>query len=81
MNFKGKHIVLGVTGSIAAYKACGLVSHLRQMGAEIRVIMTEHATELVASRLFEMCIRDRSWRSLWDFLYIFDESVVYADFS
>lgn len=52
MNFKGKHIVLGVTGSIAAYKACGLVSHLRQMGAEIRVIMTEHATELVASRLF-----------------------------
>ena len=37
----GKKIVLGVTGGIAAYKACDLVSRLKKRGAEVRVVMTE----------------------------------------
>ena len=40
---KGKKIVLGVTGGIAVYKAVDLVSRLRKQGAEVRVVMTEHA--------------------------------------
>lgn len=44
---KGKKIVLGVTGGIAVYKAVDLVSRLRKQGAEVRVVMTEHAGSLL----------------------------------
>lgn len=43
----GKHIVLGVTGSIAAYKAADLIRRLREAGAEIRVVMTKAACEFI----------------------------------
>ncbi len=49
----GKHVVLGVTGGIAAYKACEVVSRLKKRGAEVRVVMTPHATEFVAPLTFE----------------------------
>ncbi len=51
--FKGKKIVVGVTGGIAAYKTCGLVSALRKQDAEIDVVMTKNATEFVAPLTFE----------------------------
>ena len=38
---EGKCVVLGVTGGIAAYKTCELVSRLTKRGAEVRVVMTE----------------------------------------
>ena len=44
---KGKKIILGVTGSIAAYKASEIVSLLKKRGAEVFVIMTEAATKFV----------------------------------
>lgn len=50
--FKDKHIVVGVCGGIAAYKAAGLVSQLRQKGAEVRCIMTVHAAKLVSPITF-----------------------------
>jgi phosphopantothenoylcysteine decarboxylase/phosphopantothenate--cysteine ligase len=43
----GKHILLGVTGSIAAYKSAELVRQLRAQGAEVRVIMTAGAREFI----------------------------------
>ena len=49
----GKHVVLGVTGGIAAYKACEVVSRLKKLHAEVDVIMTENATKLVAPLTFE----------------------------
>ena len=49
----GKSVVLGVTGGIAAYKACEVVSRLRKMGADVYVIMTRHATEFVTPLTFE----------------------------
>ena len=49
----GKTIVIGVTGGIAAYKTCTLVSSLRKLGAEVHVIMTENATKFVAPLTFE----------------------------
>ncbi|MBE5813609.1 MAG: bifunctional phosphopantothenoylcysteine decarboxylase/phosphopantothenate--cysteine ligase CoaBC [Clostridiales bacterium] len=49
----GKHVVLGVTGGIAAYKACEVVSRLRKLHAGVDVIMTENATKLVAPLTFE----------------------------
>lgn len=50
--FKGKHIVVGICGGIAAYKAAGLVSQLRQKGAEVRCIMTAHAAKLISPITF-----------------------------
>ncbi len=43
----GKHIIVGVTGSIAAYKAASLVRGLVKAGAEVRVIMTPLAKEFI----------------------------------
>lgn len=42
----GKHIVLGVTGSIAAYKTASLASMLAKNKADVTVIMTPNATNL-----------------------------------
>lgn len=53
MSFTGKHVVLGVTGGIAAYKACDLCSRLHKAGAEVRVIMTKNACQFVAPLTFE----------------------------
>lgn len=50
--FEGKHIVVGITGGIAAYKAAELVSQLRQRGADVHCIMTEHASKLVSPITF-----------------------------
>lgn len=44
---KGKTVVLGVTGCIAAYKACEIVSSLRKKQADVEVIMTPHAAQFV----------------------------------
>ncbi len=50
---EGKKIVLGVTGSIAAYKAAILASTLHQAGAQVDVVMTESATKLIAPLTFQ----------------------------
>ena len=44
---KGKHILLGVTGSIAAYKSAVLVRNLVKQGAEVKVVMTEMAKQFI----------------------------------
>ena len=49
---KGKKIVVGVTGGIAAYKAVEVVSRLRKAGAEVHVMMTREATEFVTELTF-----------------------------
>ena len=48
-----KTIVIGVTGGIAAYKACDVVSKLRKRGASVYVIMTEAASKFVAPLTFQ----------------------------
>jgi phosphopantothenoylcysteine decarboxylase/phosphopantothenate--cysteine ligase len=44
---KGKTVVLGITGSIAAYKAADLASKLTQEGAVVNVVMTDSATKFI----------------------------------
>ena len=43
---KGKKIVLGITGSIAAYKACYIIRGLIKRGAEVQVVITPAGKEL-----------------------------------
>ncbi len=50
---KGKHIVLGVTGGIAAYKTASLASMLKKQGADITVIMTPNAANFINPITFE----------------------------
>ena len=47
------HILLGVSASVAAYKACDLASRLTQAGHSVRAILTPRAAELVSLQLFE----------------------------
>lgn len=46
-SLKGKHIVLGITGSIAAYKACTLIRLLIKAGAEVQVVITPAGKEFI----------------------------------
>lgn len=62
----GKKIALGVTGGIAVYKAVDLVSRLRKQGAEVRVIMTEHAQEFVTPLTFKEISGNKVAVSMWD---------------
>lgn len=48
-----KNILIGVTGGIAAYKVVEVASRLKKSGANVRVMMTRHATEFVSPRTFQ----------------------------
>lgn len=48
----GKTIIVGVTGGIAAYKACEVISRLKKLGANVWVVMTKEATQLVGPLTF-----------------------------
>lgn len=50
---QGKTVVIGVTGGIAAYKIASLVSMLKKQHANVRVIMTENATNFITPVTFE----------------------------
>ncbi len=49
----GRTVVVGVTGGIAAYKACEVVSRLKKLGADVRVILTENAARFVPPLTFQ----------------------------
>jgi len=51
---KDTNVVLGVTGGIAAYKACDIVSRLKKLNANVDIIMTKSATEMVKPHTFQV---------------------------
>lgn len=55
----GKTILIGVSGGIAAYKTCYLVSRLVKNGATVHVVMTKNATEFVTPLTFETLSQNR----------------------
>ncbi|MDO4474358.1 MAG: bifunctional phosphopantothenoylcysteine decarboxylase/phosphopantothenate--cysteine ligase CoaBC [Eubacteriales bacterium] len=63
---KGKMIVLGVTGGIAAYKSAMLASLLVKSGADVQVIMTEHAKEFISPLTFEALTNRRCLTDTFD---------------
>lgn len=62
----GVRVLLGVTGGIAAYKAADLVRRLRDAGAEVRVVMTEGATQFVTPLTFQALSGNPVRTTLWD---------------
>lgn len=63
---KGKTVILGVTGGIAAYKSAWLTSLLIKAGADVQVIMTEHAREFIAPLTFEALTNQRCHTDTFD---------------
>jgi phosphopantothenoylcysteine decarboxylase / phosphopantothenate---cysteine ligase len=66
MSLSQRRILLGVSGGIAAYKACELVRRLRDLGAQVRVVMTENATRFVTPTTFQALSGEAVRVSLWD---------------
>ena len=62
----GKRIVLGVTGSIAAYKAADLASALTKLGAEVQVVMTRGAAQFITPMTLQVLSRRPVASDLWD---------------
>jgi len=62
----GKHVLLGVTGGIAAYKAPQLVRDLRSVGADVRVVMTRSASKFVTGTSLQAVSEQRVRDDLWD---------------
>ena len=63
---KDKHILLGVTGGIAAYKAADLIRRLRELGAEVQVVMTEAAKAFITPLTLQAVSGHMVRESLWD---------------
>lgn len=63
---QGKRIVLGVTGGVAAYKACELARLLGKVGASVDVVMTAAGTRFVAPLTFQALTGRPVHTSLWD---------------
>lgn len=63
---KGKTVLLGVTGGIAAYKAAALASSLVKLHANVEVIMTENATKFVTPLTFEQLTGNRTVTDTFD---------------
>jgi len=61
-----KEVVLGVTGSIAAYKACDIASRLTEWGARVTPVLTRAATELVGPATFEAITGNRAITALFE---------------
>jgi phosphopantothenoylcysteine decarboxylase / phosphopantothenate---cysteine ligase len=66
MSLAERRILLGVSGGIAAYKSCELVRRLRDLGARVRVVMTENATRFVTPTTFQALSGEPVRVSLWD---------------
>ncbi|MBP6784307.1 MAG: phosphopantothenoylcysteine decarboxylase [Verrucomicrobiales bacterium] len=65
-NSTSKTVVLGVTGSIAAYKAADLVSRLKKRGHEVHVVMTRDAQEFITPLTLQVLSRQPVTGSLYD---------------
>ena len=66
MSLQGKRILLGVTGGIAAYKACELLRLLVKAGADVEVMMTKAAAQFVGPLTFETLSGKPVAEDLWD---------------
>jgi phosphopantothenoylcysteine decarboxylase / phosphopantothenate---cysteine ligase len=64
--FSGKKILLGITGSIAAFKAIDLIRSLTKAGAQVKVVATENALRFVSKLTLETLSQNKLVDSMWD---------------
>jgi phosphopantothenoylcysteine decarboxylase/phosphopantothenate--cysteine ligase len=61
----GVKVLLGVSGSIAAYKAADLASKLTQAGATVKTVMTESSLQMIGAKSFEAVTGQQVYTNLW----------------
>ena len=61
-----KNILVGVTGGIAAFKSASIVSLLKKKGYNVKVVMTENATNIIGSLTLETLSKNRVYVDMWD---------------
>lgn len=66
IELKGRKLVLGVTGGVAAYKAAELVRLLGKAGADVHVVLTEGGARFVTAVTFQALSGNPVWTDLWD---------------
>lgn len=66
MTLKGKRILLGLTGGIAAYKAAELARLLVKAGCDVRAVLTEAGTRFVGAATLQALTGQTAWTDLWD---------------
>lgn len=79
---KGKHVILGVSGGIAAYKTPDLVRQLKASGAEVRCIMTANAQQFVAPLALQTVSQNKVYTEQFEPLGVWNpEHVALADWA
>jgi phosphopantothenoylcysteine decarboxylase / phosphopantothenate---cysteine ligase len=63
---RGSSVVVGLTGGIAVYKMCEVVSTLAQVGADVTVLMTQAATRFVTPLSFQALSGNPVYTSMWE---------------
>ena len=66
MTLKGKRILLGITGGIAAFKSAELARHMLRAGADVRVVLTEAGTRFITPVTMQGLTGQAAWTDLWD---------------
>ena len=61
-----KNILVGVTGGIAAFKSASIVSLLKKKGYNVKVVMTENATNIIGPLTLETLSKNRVYIDMWD---------------
>jgi phosphopantothenoylcysteine decarboxylase/phosphopantothenate--cysteine ligase len=66
MDLRDRRILLGITGGVAAYKACDLARRLQDQGAQVQVILTHGALHFVTPTLLQALTGRPAYLELWD---------------
>ena len=74
---KGKTVVLGVSGSIAAYKIANLASALKKLHADVHVLMTQNATNFINPITFESLTGNKCLVGSLQYPRMFMESILF----
>ena len=63
---KGRNVILGVTASVAIYKACDIVRRLKEANLSVQVVMTPEAQELIRPVVFQSLSGNKVFRGMFD---------------
>jgi len=67
MNLKNKNILIGVTGSIAAYKVCYLIRSIKKAGGNVKVILTDAGEKFITTTTLETLSENRVYTDMFDY--------------
>ena len=81
MILKNKHILLGITGGIAAYKCAHLVRLLIKEGADVKVVMTNSATEFVTPKTLSVLSKNEVFTDFFDTKQNWNNHVALAEWA